>query len=82
MVFTSNWVLQPVEQIRHIVGLSYESFEEELVAIEVGQLEQVLASCSSFGDKGNRELIRFVCFINYDVNNGSACHGRVKGEGC
>jgi hypothetical protein len=43
------------------VGLSCESFEEELVAIEVGQLEQVSASCSSFGDKGN--IINKVCLL-------------------
>lgn len=34
------------------------------------------------GKKGSIELRRVVCSINYDANNGSASHGRVKGEGC
>lgn len=76
-------MLQTVKKIRHIVGLSCEAFEEELMAlfaaIEVGHSEQALASCSSFGKKGNKNL-RSVSSIKYDVNNGSASIGRVKGR--
>lgn len=79
-----DWVLQIVEQIRHIVGLSCEDFEEErvalFVAIEAGQSKQASASCSSFGKKGSRESRRLVCSINYDANSGNASHDRVKGR--
>jgi hypothetical protein len=51
-------VLQIVKKINHIVGLSCEGFEEELMAlftaIEVGHSEQVLASWSNFLKKRNK----------------------------
>jgi hypothetical protein len=79
-----DWVLQIVEQILHIVGLSCEGFEEELVAlfaaIEAGQSKQALTSCSIFGKKSSRESRWLVCSINYDANSGNASPERVKGR--
>lgn len=52
-----------------------------IAAIEAGHSKQASASWSSFWKKGNRELRRLVCCLNYDVNSGSASRGRVKGRG-
>jgi hypothetical protein len=71
-------------ELHHIVGFSCEGIEEQLLAlftaIEASNSEQVSASCSSAGQKGNRELRSLVCSINYDAYNGSASYGRVKGR--
>jgi len=44
-----------VKELRHVVGLSYKGFEEELLAlfttIEASHSEQALASCSSLGNR-------------------------------
>lgn len=78
------WVLQTLKEICHVMGISCEGFEEELLAlfaaIEASNSKQASASCSSLGKRGSRELKSLVCSINYDANSGSASCGRVKGR--
>lgn len=66
----------------HVVGLSYDGYEEKLTAL----FEDILASneqkaegsSTSVGSKCSRELNRLFSSVNYDVHSGSAPHGRNK----
>jgi hypothetical protein len=73
-----------MKEICHVVGLSCEGFEEELVAlfaaIEASNSKQAATSCTGLGKIGNRKLRSLVCSINYDANRGNASHDRVKGR--
>jgi hypothetical protein len=51
-----------------------------VAGIEASHSKQESTSCLNLGKKGNRELRRLTCFINYDVNNGNTSHGKIKGR--
>jgi hypothetical protein len=81
---TSNWVLQKVKDFRHIMGSSCEGFEEELKAlpttIETSRYHEGSASSCKLVNRGNRELKRLSCSIDYDSGGSStSSQGRVKG---
>lgn len=67
------------------VGLLREGFEEELMtlltAIYVSLLREGSASSSKLVNRGNKELKRLSCSINYDSKGGSSSQGKVKGRG-
>jgi hypothetical protein len=81
----SDWVLQRVMEIYRVVGLSCEGYEEQfmalLTAIELGHCHKDLASSSKFVNKGNKEIKRLACSMNYDSKCGSSSHGKGKGRG-
>jgi hypothetical protein len=52
-----------------------------LTTIEASHYKEDLASGSKLGKRGNRELKRLSCSINYNAKGGSFSQGRVKGEG-
>jgi hypothetical protein len=76
-----------VKILCHVVGLSCEGFEDQMMAmftmIQASQHQNSLAStpdlCSKSANRGNRELKRLVCPVNYDIKGGHS--NRVKGEG-
>jgi hypothetical protein len=82
----SDWVLQCAKEIRCVVGVSCEGFEEQfmaiLTAIEAGRPQKVRGSFSNCGSKGNRELKRLECSINYDskFENSSRAFGKERGS--
>jgi hypothetical protein len=67
------------------VGLSCEGFVEKLMAlltaIEASCIRVDLASISRRVNRGNMELKRLVCSINYDSQGGSSSCGRGKSRG-
>lgn len=87
--FSSNWVAQKVMSFCHVVGLSCEGFEDEVkalfTAIEASRHQNGLAdspsSISKLGNRGQRELKRLACSINYDLKRGHSSRGKGKGRG-
>lgn len=68
--YPSNWVLQMVSSFRHMVGVSYESYESELLNLFVA-LDRNRGSGGSItpnrsGAKLMRELKGLKSNINYD----------------
>jgi hypothetical protein len=66
----SDWVLKRAKEIHWVVGVSCVGLEEPFMAIytviEAGRSQMVSGSISKLGSKGNRELKRSKCSINYD----------------
>jgi hypothetical protein len=86
--FSSNWVAQKVMSFYHVVGLLCEGFEDEralFTAIEARRHQNGLAdspsSISKLGNRGQRELKRLACSINYDLKRGHSSRGKGKGRG-
>lgn len=79
---SSNWVLEKVKEIRHLVGISCEGFEGEFMAlftaIEAGHYKNETTSSSKMRNRKSRELKRLSCFINYDSKGGSYRCGRIR----
>jgi len=86
---SSNWVVDRVNFSRHVVGLSCEGFEDQLMAlfttIEASRPQSGVGSVTDlsgkFGNRGNHELKRLVCSVNYDVKGGKSHRVTGKGRG-
>jgi hypothetical protein len=71
----------------HIVGLSCDGFEDQLMAlftsIEADQPQSGVGSVIDLreksGNKGNHELKRFVCSVNYDVEEVNLIEWQARG---
>lgn len=67
---TSNWVLGMVSSFRHIVGLSREDYEKELMALfatlEKDKGQNCSKTPSKSGGKFLRELKGLESLVNYD----------------
>lgn len=78
-----------MKNLCHIVGLFSEGFEDKImtlfIAIEGSRHQNGLASapnlCSKSSNRGNRELKRLVCSINYDLKGGHSNRVKCKGRG-
>lgn len=85
----SDWVFERVKSFCHAVGLSCEGFKDQMLAlfsaIEASRHQNGLVSvpdvCFRTTNKGNQELKRLVCSVNYDINGGQSNKGRGKGRG-
>lgn len=85
----SDWVFERVKSFCHAVGLSCEGFKDQMLAlfsaIEASRHQNRLVSvpdvCFRTTNKGNQELKRLVCSVNYDINGGQSNKGRGKGRG-
>jgi hypothetical protein len=86
---SSDLVVQEVMSFCHVVGMSYEGFEDELLAlltaIEASRNQYSLASSTSSLSKSmnkmHRELKMLACSINYDLKGGKPNRGKGKGRG-
>jgi hypothetical protein len=81
----SSWLLQKVVDIRHLVGLSCEGFEGNLLRC-LQPLKRVITRRGGLpipnpAVRSNRELKRLSCSINYDSMCGCSSCSRVKGRG-
>lgn len=84
-----NWVVERVKDFYHVVGLSCNGFEGKMLAlfakIEATRDQSLAGNVSQVhftsGIKGNRELKRQDCSVNYDKNGGQSTRGREKGRG-
>jgi hypothetical protein len=86
----SDWVVQQAKSFYKLVGLSCEGYEEKdlmalLTTIESGQFQGDQASpsgpLSKSANRGQRELKRFACSINYDLKGFHSSRGKGKGRG-
>jgi hypothetical protein len=81
-LWSSDWVLQLVEEFSHYVGLLCGCSEGKLSAlfgvIIVSFAEHGADSGSIVGKKGMRELNNLFCSINYDVHSSSISRDRNK----
>lgn len=85
---SSNWVVQRVKNLCHLVGLSCDGFEDQMLAlfsaIEASRNHTfagyVSGVCFKAGTKGNQELKRLDSSVNYD-NRGQSNRGKGKGRG-
>lgn len=85
----SDWVFERVKSFCYAVGLSCEGFKDQMLAlfsaIEASRHQNGLVSvpdvCFRTTNKGNQELKRLVCSVNYDINGGQSNKGRGKGRG-
>jgi len=84
-----DWVVVRVIFFCHVVGLSCEGFENQLMALfaaieasrpqsDVGSLPDLSGKS---GNRGNRELKRLVCSVNYDGKGGQSHRVTWKGRG-
>jgi hypothetical protein len=79
-------VVQKAKSFHHIVGLSCEAFDEDLLAlhsaIEASKTQNGPASPSSPISKSwnirYRELKRLACFVNYDSKGGQSSRGKTR----
>jgi hypothetical protein len=84
-----DWVVQKGKSFHHFVGLSYEGFEDELMAlfnaIEATRNQNGLASSpcslSKIVNRGHHELKRLACSLNYDLKGRHYSRGEGKGDG-
>jgi len=81
----SDWVLKRAKEIHRVVGVSCVGLEEPFMAIytviEAGRSQMVSGSISKLGSKGNRELKRSKCSINYDYKSETSNHASGKKSG-
>jgi hypothetical protein len=87
-----EWVVERVKDFCHVVGLSLEGHEEELMAmlraIEADwnkktspSVVDVAVEHTTTSSKSKRELQRLSCSINYDGKKGVATKAKGKGRG-
>lgn len=85
----SDWVVQQAKSFYKLVELSCEGYGEDLMAllttIESGQFQGDQASPSSplskSANRGQQELKRLACSINYDLKGFHSSRGKGKGRG-
>jgi hypothetical protein len=73
----------------HVVGLSCKGFEDQLlmlvIAIEASRHQNGVGSVPDLSvkssNRGNRELNRLVCSLNYDIKGGHSNRVKAKGRG-
>jgi hypothetical protein len=81
---SQGWVLERVLAFCHELGLNCDGHEEELLAlftaIEAKRMNRKGGSSQQKGDKvgnrGNRELKRLECTVNYDVKGSATMTGK------
>jgi hypothetical protein len=86
---SSDWVVQRMKIFCHVVGLSREGFEEQMLdlftTIEASWNQNNMVSipnfCSKTDNRGKIELKRFACSINYDLKGGQNNKDKGKGKG-
>jgi hypothetical protein len=85
----SDWVVQKAKSFCHIVGLSCEGFEGELLAlltaIEVSRTQNGTTSpfspLTKSRNRRHRELTRLACTVNYDGKGDQSNRGKRQGKG-
>lgn len=81
----SRWVLRMVNSFRHLVGVSYEGYEQKLVdlfkALEMDRARVCRQSFCKSGGKMVRELKGLVSTINYEGQASSTSKRNRKGGG-
>jgi hypothetical protein len=89
---TFEWVVERVKGFCHVVGLSLEGHEEEMLALfrateadrktKASHTENgIVVEPTPTSTKGKRELQRLACSINYDGKKGIASKVNGKGRG-
>jgi len=84
-----SWVMERVKGYYKLVGVSCDQFEDKLLAlfeqIEAKQVQSLADSLALVttvsGVKGQREIKRLNCSINYDKKGGLSYRRRGKGSG-
>lgn len=85
----SDWVFDRVKNFCHVVGLSCEGFEDQMLAlfttIKANRYQASLGSdpkcCYKLVNRGNRELKMLICSVNFDMKGGHSNRGKGKGRG-
>ncbi|GLT55530.1 hypothetical protein SLA2020_286440 [Shorea laevis] len=81
-----EWVLERVKNFCTVVGLSYEGYEEQMMALfsaiernrKVSTVTKHTEVLPKSKTKGKRELQRLECSINYDSKRGSDSQAKAK----
>lgn len=76
---TLDWVFKKVKEIQSCVGLFYDGYEEQLMALLVA-IEAGRSTAEKSTVRRERELRRLHCSINYDNKEGTSGRDRVKGR--
>jgi hypothetical protein len=85
---SSDCVFERVNNFCHVVWLSCEGFEDQMLALfyvtEASRLQNgsvcVPYVCFRTTNKGKPVLKRLLCLVNYDIKGGQSNRGRGKGQ--
>jgi hypothetical protein len=76
-----------VKNFYHVVGMSFEEFEDELMALFISieasrhqTVRLILLTISKSTNRGHHELKRLARSINYDLKGGHSSRGKGKGR--
>jgi len=80
-----RWVMERVKSYYKLIGVSCDQFEDKLLAlfelIEARRADSLAMVPTASGVKGQREIKRLDCSINYDKKGEQSYRRRGKGRG-
>jgi hypothetical protein len=85
---STKWVVERVKDFCHVVGLSCDGFEDKLMSlfndIEAHRYSNGVVTDNNFnakfGSRGQREVKRLECLVNYDGKGGHSLRLARKGR--
>jgi hypothetical protein len=84
-IVSPRWVMERVKGYYKLIGVSCDQFEDKLLAlfelIETKRVQSLAMVPSVSGGKGQREIKRLDCSINYDKKGVQSYRRRGKGRG-
>jgi hypothetical protein len=84
-IVSPRWVMERVKGYYKLIGVSCDQFEDKLLAlfelIETKRVQSLAMVPSVSGVKGQREIKRLDCSINYDKKGVQSYRRRGKGRG-